>query len=102
MPESVIFSFLINDTELGEGVRVTKKEIGVSEGLGYRVTLEIGTSLAQGCDPEEDQDQLRKKLNAGQRSLHVVYNLHWVCTYSKCNWKGDLKLHVQWFETDLW
>ena len=95
MPESVIFSFLINDTELGEGVRVTKKEIGVSEGRGYRVTLEIGTSLAQGCDPEEDQDQLRKKLNAGQRSLHVVYNLHWVCTYSKCNWKGDLKLHVQ-------
>ena len=34
MPESVVFSFLINDTELGEGVHVTKKEIGVSEGLG--------------------------------------------------------------------
>ena len=95
MPESVVFSFLINDTELGEGVHVTKKEIGVSEGLGCRVTLEIENSLARGCDPEEDQDQLRKKLNAGQRPLYVVCNLHWVCTYSKCNWKGDMKLHLQ-------
>ena len=27
MPESVIFSFVINDTELGEGVHVTKKRL---------------------------------------------------------------------------
>ena len=49
--------------------------------------LEIVSSLAWGCDPEEDQDQLRKKLNAGQRSLHVVYSLHWVYTYPNATGK---------------